>query len=184
MNKICKVLTLICVACLFKGAYSNESIGPNKGLVLSNEHVRFEFEPVGMGLCKMVDLQTRYNHIQNVDGKHLLWEVAFGVGRQIYTITNNYRPCSNTFVEKLPNGAQRAVMEWNDLRWWNEDAVVTIRVTVELPKDDGVALWRISVENRSDYWGLWSVLFPKKRHKQDNRNVSRVDLDHAVYVSQ
>ena len=160
MNKICKVLTLICVACLFKGAYSNESIGPNKGLVLSNEHVRFEFEPVGMGLCKMVDLQTQYNHIQDVDGKHLLWEVAFGVGRQIYTITNNYRPCSNTFIEKLPNGAQRAVMEWNDLRWWNEDAVVTIRVTVELPKDDGVALWRISVENRSDYWGLWSVLFP------------------------
>ncbi|MHC4171090.1 MAG: DUF6259 domain-containing protein, partial [Planctomycetota bacterium] len=160
VNPHCKALVLICIACLFEGTYASENTGFDKGLVLSNQYVRFEFESVGMGLAKMVDLRTKYNHIREVDGKHLLWEVALGVGRQIYTISNNYRPCSNAFIEELPNGARRAVMEWNDLRWWNEDEVVSIRVTVELPPDDGVALWRISVENRSDYWGLWSVLFP------------------------
>ncbi len=160
MNRHCRALIFVCVACLFEGVYAGENIGSNQGLVLSNQHVRFEFEPVGMGLAKMIDLRTNCNHIQDIDGKHLLWEVAFGVGRQIYTITNNYRPCSNAFIEELPEGGQRAVMEWNDLRWWNEDEVVTIRVTVDLPAHDGVALWRIAVENRSDYWGLWSVLFP------------------------
>jgi len=160
MNPHYRALILVCTACLFEGVCAKENTGSKQGLVLSNKHVRFEFEPAGMGLAKMVDLRTNCNHVRDVDGKHLLWEVAFGVGRQIYTITNNYRPCNNAFIEELPEGGQRAVMEWNDLRWWNEDEVVTIRVTVELPAHDGVALWRIAVENRSDYWGLWSVLFP------------------------
>ena len=160
MDRICKILLIVYFALLVEPLHAMVRIEPEEGLVLSNDYVRFEFEPVGMGLCKMVDLQTGYNHIEQIDGKHLLWEVAFGVGRQIYTITNNYKPCGDAYIEKLPNGGQKAVLEWKDLRWWNEDKVVTIRVTVELPADDGVAQWRISVENRSDYWGLWSVLFP------------------------
>jgi len=139
---------------------SQVHVNPSKGLVLSNDHVRFEFEPEGMGLSAMVDMETNYNHIQNVDGKHLLWEVAFGVGRQIYTITNNYKPCNYAFIEQLPNGTKRTVMEWNNLRWWEENNVVTVRVIIELPENDGVARWRIFVENNSDYWGLWSVLYP------------------------
>src|SRR5688572_14321178 len=51
-------------------------------------------------------------------------------------------------------------MEWNDLRWWKEDRALTVRVTVELPADSGIAEWRISVDNRSDYWGLQNVVFP------------------------
>ena len=153
-------LAFACVTCLSAVMFANENSSSDERLVLANDHVRFEFEPGTMGLAKMVDLRTGYNHIRDVDGKHLLWEVAFGVGRQIYTITNNYRPCTSAFVEDLADGARRAVMEWKDLRRWNEDKVVSVRVSIELPKDDGVALWRISVQNRSDYWGLWSVLFP------------------------
>ena len=159
-NRYYAASMLILVTCWSQVIHANEVIHPAEGLVLSNKYVRFEFEPVGMGLARMVDLQTGYNHIQEVNGRHLLWEAALGVGRQIYTITNNYQPCTRAFVEELPGGAKRATMEWNDLRWWNEDKVVTVRVRVELPADDGVALWRISVENHSDYWGLWSVLFP------------------------
>lgn len=133
---------------------------PENGIVLSNDYVRFEFEPEGLGLSAMVDLNTGYNHIREVEGKHLLWEVALGVGRQIYTITNNYRPCSFAAIERLPNRSQRLVMEWNNMRWWNEDNIITVCLTVELPENDGVAKWRIFVENRSDYWGLWSVLYP------------------------
>jgi len=128
--------------------------------ILKNEKVSFEFEPVNMGLSSMMDLTTSHEHINNVDGKHLLWEVVFARGKQVYTITNNYKPCSYAIVEKLPNGTTRAVMQWNRLRWWEEDDAVSITVIVELPKDKGIAQWRIFVENNSDFWGLWSVLFP------------------------
>jgi len=127
---------------------------------LENEQVSFEFEPVHMGLASMQDLSSGHEHIHQVNGKHLLWEVVFAKGRQIYTITNNYKPCSFASIEELPDGTTRAVMEWNRLRWWEEDDAVSVTVIVELPKDDGIAKWRIFVENNSDYWGLWSVLFP------------------------
>jgi hypothetical protein len=51
-------------------------------------------------------------------------------------------------------------MQWNALRWWLEDDVVTVHVTVDLPPDSGIAQWRISVDTGSSYWGLWSVAFP------------------------
>ena len=46
------------------------------------------------------------------------------------------------------------------MRWWEEDDAVSVTVIIELPEEEGVAKWRIFVENNSDYWGLWSVLFP------------------------
>ncbi len=158
MNKSFSAFVLM--ALLVLPVYAKMTVDPAKGLVLANDYVHFEFEPEGLGLSAMIDLKTGYNHIQSVEGKHLLWEVALGVGRQIYTITNNYKPCNLAYIEVLPNGSKRAVMEWNELRWWNEDGIITICVAVELPKNDGVAQWRIFVENLSDYWGLWSVLFP------------------------
>ena len=72
-------------------------------------------KPEHMGLLSMTDLLTNHNHINAVDGKHLLWEIAFAKGNQIYTITNNYKPCSNASLEKLADGTTRAVMEWNRL---------------------------------------------------------------------
>jgi len=132
----------------------------SNNFVLENEHVSFVFEPDNMGLVSMTDLSTNHNHINPVKGKHLLWEIVFAQGNQKYTITNNYKPCSFASIENLPNGTTRAVMEWNRLRWWNEDDAVSVTVIIELPKDEGIAKWRIFVENNSDYWGLWSVLYP------------------------
>jgi len=108
----------------------------------------------------MTDLHSKHEHINFVDGLHLLWELAFSKGMQRYTITNNYKPCSYASIEELPGGSKRAVMEWNKMRWWNENEVVSVRVIIELPEDEGIARWRIFVENNSDYWGLWSVLYP------------------------
>ncbi|MEK7404041.1 MAG: DUF6259 domain-containing protein [Acidobacteriota bacterium] len=137
-----------------------QPVDPSKGLVLANDHVRFEFEPQGMGLSAMIDRRSGTDHIRPVSGKHLLWEVAFGKGTLVRRITNNYKPCNSARIEELPGGGQRAWMEWNDLRWWLEDGVVTVHVAVDLPAASGVARWRIFVENRSDYWGLWSVAYP------------------------
>jgi len=131
-----------------------------KGLVLANKHVRLEFEPGGMGLKSMVDLATGREHLQPAAGPRLLWELKIGRGTLSRPANNNYKPCSYSRVEDLPGGARRAVMEWNDLRWWLEDKAFTVRVTVDLPADSGIASWRIFVENRSDYWGLQSLTFP------------------------
>ena len=156
-------LSLVILTLAITGSiYARESspVDPAKGLVLANEHVRLEFEPRGMGLATMVDLKSGRNHIGKVDGKHLLWEITFGRGALTSSATNNYKPCNYARIEAVAGGGQRAVMEWNGLRWWLEDDALTVRVTVDLPKDAGVAEWRIFVENNSDYWGLWKVTFP------------------------
>ncbi|MGD0498046.1 MAG: DUF6259 domain-containing protein [Bryobacteraceae bacterium] len=166
------------------GAPPAQIVDPSKPLVLANSFVQFEFEPQTRGLVALIDQQSHFNHIQPAEGrppeapsaidsifntndippagadKHLLWEVDFAKGTQRERITNNYRPCSRAYIEQLEGGGQRAVMEWNDMRWWAENKVISVRATVELPKDSGVALWRIAVDNASDYWGMWSVTYP------------------------
>ena len=137
-----------------------EPVDPSKGLVLANRWVRLEFAGGGMGLAGITDLRSGVKHLQQAAAPYLLWEVAFGKGAQIERITNNYKPCNYAHVETLANGTRRAVMEWNGLRWWLENQVLTVRAVVELPADSGVAEWRISVDNSSDYWGLWSVTYP------------------------
>ncbi len=141
-------------------AQAGQQVDPAKGLILANEYVRLEFEPEGMGLAAMVDLQSGRNHVTKVEGRHLLWEVTFGRGMLSSSADNNYKPCNYARIESVAGGGQRAVMEWNRLRWWLEDGVLTVRVTVDLPEDSGVAEWRISVENLSDYWGISKVTFP------------------------
>lgn len=136
------------------------SIDPAKGMTLQNEYVKYVFEPIGLGLSEMIDRRTGFNHIQAVEGSHLLWEVEFGKGTMHPGISNNYKPCSHISLYIKNNGDQIAFLEWNRMRFWEEDSIVTIRVTIELPKSDGVATWRIEVQNLSDYWGLWDVACP------------------------
>ena len=150
------LMTVVCAM----GLQAAQRADPSKGITLANRYVRLEFEPKGMGLSALVDLQSGVNHIQPVKEKHLLWQVALGRGTQIEKITNNYAPCSYARQEELPGGLQCAVLEWNDLKWWHEDRVLSVRVTVDLAPDSGIAQWRISVSNKSDYWGLWSLAFP------------------------
>jgi hypothetical protein len=155
-----QILAILATVGCAVGLQAAQHLDPSQGITLSNSYVRLEFEPSGMGLSALVDLHSGLNHIQPVKDKHLLWEIAFAKGKQIEKVTNNYAPCNYLRVEKLPGGAQLAVMEWNDLRWWHEERVLTVRVTVDLPPDSGLAQWRISVINKSDYWGLWTVAFP------------------------
>ena len=143
---------------LFLGLSAREKIDPSRGFSLENKFVRYVFEPVGMGLSAMVDLKTGYNHIDPVVGNHLLWKVVFGKGIMRPAIDNNYKPCSYGSLTKKSDGDQVLILEWNDLRFWEEDSVCSVKVVVELPGDDGVAQWRVSVSNRSDYWGLWDDL--------------------------
>ena len=154
------IIWLIIVACAVGSQAAQRPVDPSKGLILKNRHVRLEFEPKGMGLSAMVDLESGVNHIRPVEGKHRLWQVTLGRGTQRESLDNNYAPCNFARVEELPGGGQRALLEWNDLHWWLQDRMLSIRVIVDLPPDSGIAEWRISVSNNNDYWGMWSVSFP------------------------
>ncbi len=136
-------------------------LNPSGGVTLSNSFVEFKFQPRFMGLEKMTDLKTGYDHIRIVNGKPLLWEVVFGKGLQRGSITNNYSPCNYASLDKLSDGTQRLDLQWDNMRWWKENRVVSVRVTVDLPPNSGVAKWNIFVQNNSDYWGVWDVQFPK-----------------------
>ncbi|MCL5096486.1 MAG: hypothetical protein M1608_02920, partial [Candidatus Omnitrophica bacterium] len=119
-------ILLICALALHYGfpGWAEQRIDPAKGLVLANKHVSFQFEPGGMGLSAMTDLESGRNHIGPLSGRHLLWKVTFARGAQDQSITNNYKPCNNAYIEKV-EGGRRAVMEWNGLRWWLENRVVS-----------------------------------------------------------
>jgi hypothetical protein len=140
--------------------YGQTNIDPAKGFTLENEFVQYTFEPNGLGLSGMTDRKTGFNHIKPVEGNHLLWEIAFGKGTMRPRINNNYKPCSFIKLYKRPNGDQIAVLQWNKMRFWEEDNIVSVEVTIELPDSDGIAKWRILVQNLSDYWGLWEVACP------------------------
>lgn len=174
--------SLVCFMILLcaMGLQAAQHLDPSQGITLSNSYVRLEFEPGRMGLSALVDLRSGVNHIQPVKEKHLLWEIALGRGTLIKKVTNNYAPCDYAMVESLPGGTQRAVMEWNDLRWWEENRVLTVRATVDLPPDSGIAKWRIFVDNRSDYWGLWSVAYP---YVTGFPEAGKYDLARPVFAS-
>jgi len=154
------VLLLFFLSALSLSVSAQEKIDLSRHFTLENKFARYVFEPVGMGLSSMIDVETGYNHIDPVDGDHLLWEIVFGKGIQRPAINNNYKPCSYGSLTKKTNGDQVLILEWNDLRFWEEDSICTVKVIIELPENDGVAKWGISVSNRSDYWGLWEVACP------------------------
>ena len=135
--------------------------GKASEVVLSNDIVRFEFAPEYMGLIAMTDLATETNHIQPVDGKHTLWELTFCRGIDIRTLSNTNLPCTSNKIEKLSDGLARATFEWLNIDLEKEKSVVTVRVTVDLPQNLGIASWRIWVNNDSNIWGLYEVDFPK-----------------------
>ncbi len=159
MKRPCLLLAIV-AALSVTAAFGQTVIDPAKGFTLQNEYVQYRFEPRGFGLSGMVDRRTGFNHIGEVDGRHLLWEVTFGRGTMRPKIDNNYKPCSYARLLTRPNGDQILVLQWNDMRFWEEDGIVTVRVTIELAKTDGVATWRTFVQNRSNYWGLWEVACP------------------------
>ena len=130
MKRLCLLLAIV-GALSVTAAFGQTVIDPAKGFTLQNEYVQYRFEPRGFGLSGMVDRRTGFNHIGEVDGRHLLWEVTFGRGTMRPKIDNNYKPCSYASLLTRPNGDQILVLQWNDMRFWEEDGIVTIRVTID-----------------------------------------------------
>jgi len=155
------VCLLIVVVISITGTIFARSVKAASEIVLANDIVSFEFEAEHMGLIAMTDLATEVNHIQKIDGKQALWELTFCHGTQKRGLSSNQVPCTSYKVEKLSGGLGRAIFEWTDMDLEGEESVVTVRITMDLPRNIGIASWRIWVDNNSDIWGLYEVDFPK-----------------------
>ncbi|MBN1291836.1 MAG: hypothetical protein JXB48_08345 [Candidatus Latescibacteria bacterium] len=151
------IIMLLCVT----GPVAVQSQESEPHIVMENSLVRFEFEPINMGLSAITDVQTGTNHIQPVTTKHELWELTFAHGTQKQSLSSTQIPCTSYNIDNLPDGSKRAVFEWENIDWWREKSVIIVKVTVDLPENSGIASWRIWVNNKSDTWGLWDTTFPK-----------------------
>ncbi|MHC4283734.1 MAG: hypothetical protein ACYSWZ_12285 [Planctomycetota bacterium] len=114
-----------------------------------------------MGLAAMVDLAAGVNHIQAVKGKHTLWELVFYQGKQRRSLSSTQVPCSSYDIKELPDGLRRATFEWPNINLDKEKRIISLRVTIDLPRNSGIAEWRIWVNDDSNIWGLYEVDFPK-----------------------
>ena len=103
MKKFCISLAII-VAMTISGLSVQTVIDPEKGFTMENAYAQYRFEPRGLGLSAMIDRKTGFNHIREVNGKHLLWEIVFGKGTMRPRIDNNDKPCSYAKLVTRPNG--------------------------------------------------------------------------------
>ncbi len=130
-------------------------------VVLANDIIRFEFNQPYMSLVAMKDLAAGINHIQPTDGKPALWELVFSRGTEKQILSSTQLPCTSYKVEQLSDGLRRATFEWVDLDLEKDKDIVDVRVEADLPQREGIASWRIWVDNDSNSWGLYEVYFPK-----------------------
>lgn len=158
-------------------ARSQSSEGCAKDLVLKNDAVRLRFGGPGMGLKEMRDMKGGVDHLApNVD---TLWSLEFGRGTQREIVDNQHARCTGANVTALSDGTQIAEIEWKNIVWYKEPNALSVRVRVELPAHDGIALWQIWVDNRSDYWGLWNTRFPVVQVA----HIGRYDLAQPAFAS-
>ena len=72
MKKSLQLIPGIILLLISNNVSSQIRIDPSDGFTLENKFARYVFEPVGLGLSSMIDLQTGFNHIDTVEGHHTL----------------------------------------------------------------------------------------------------------------
>ncbi|MCL5019528.1 MAG: DUF6259 domain-containing protein [Patescibacteria group bacterium] len=166
ISKFLKMLKYLLSICICYLTITNTSIAASEtsavipAFVLKNDFVQLEFEKEYLGLSGMIDLKSGKNHVYSTGRPHLLWELIFRRGMQTERLTSAQYSASSYKISTLPGGTQRATIVWDGITFWREKNAIVVTVTVDLPKESGIALWKISVDNRSDFWGLWEVHFP------------------------
>ena len=162
INRYSRLIVQVIVTIIFTGIFYSISLCAtgSPAAVLENGHVRLEFENGHMGLSAMIDKATWTNHVQSPGRDYMLWEILLHRGTQEERLTNLDFECTSTRTEQRGDGAQRAVFEWKGMEFWREDSALSVTVTVDLPRQSGIAQWHIDVDNNSSLWGLWEVHFP------------------------
>lgn len=142
-------------------AFSVGNSGQDQPTVLENDHVRMVFEPRYAGLASMVDAASGIDHIHQVPDAHALWQISFSDDTGAVDIDNTHCPYQSATVTRTWNGSQRATFRWTGLPFEDIAGGGVVEVEVELPRDSGIASWKIRVENKSRTLGLSYVDFPK-----------------------
>ena len=133
---------------------------PKQPLILENEHIQIVFDGLNGGVTRFLDKTGGIDHIRVHRERHLLWNLVFHYGQQENSVRNTNFPLTESRVEELPDGSRRAMLVWRGLRHYREDNMLSVTVTVDLPKGSGIAKWNIDVQNQSTLWGLWEIRFP------------------------
>jgi len=165
------------------------SASPDR-IVVQNNRVCFELEPVHFGLIGLTDVETGINHMQPANSDSLLWEIHFCRGdevqklpseqllediREIKNLPDRYdeypiHPVTVTsldvsgrdyHINKSENGGMQATFSWDGIDLPEEKNVVTVQVTLDLPAGSGIGLWWIRVTNDSKQYGVWDTEFPR-----------------------
>ena len=166
MNTMRNALTLCAVIFLAGAVFTGTPglSGAEGPMVMENDFIRLEFEKERCGLTGMLDRSTGTGHIQKEAGPGMLWELEMRAGMQTRRLSNIGHEPSAVRQKTLEDGTLRAVFIWDRITFFREKNVISVTVTVDLPPESGIALWKIAVDNRSDLWGLWEVHFPYFRH--------------------
>ena len=79
----------------------------------------------------MMDLAGKRDHLAGGGAHARLSEITFGRGTQRELVDDNLANCTSAHIDHLPDGSQRATMEWKNLVWYKKHGALTVRVTVE-----------------------------------------------------
>ena len=103
-------------------------------------------------------------------------EVHFG-RRNYLRIDNNTKPCSYAKLMTRPNGDQIAVLQWNAMRFWEEDDIIVLRVR------DGLADRRLGIGGAGVVGRLLADLAQHLHGPRDVRRCRRLKQGHPGFPS-
>jgi hypothetical protein len=120
------------------------------GIIMGNELITLLFDEVSLGLKEVDDL------LGIPGGIGTLWQLELrGKTGDTFTVDNTVR-CKTSSTKE----AELLVLLWSGIDLPGEEGALDVQVTIELPPSSQLSFWTITVENRSESWGIWVVDFP------------------------
>jgi hypothetical protein len=120
---------------------------------VENDYVRFAFNSSNGGLYSLIDKTSGLQHINTTQQDATIWNINFynggSISNQLYQLYSNS-------VQTLADGTVSAEMIWNVSQY-----SLTVKVTVLLPNDSGIATFNISVKDDLQQTEINDIDFPR-----------------------
>lgn len=166
------VITMSIIAVV---VYAAEVIRDNGELILRNKKVAISFQEKDLTLMQIRDLERKVDYLQNCDGRYFviaLWDkknpgsemmnhprfsLAFAPGMSINGSTAEK---FQHMVSKDKRGRTVLTLKYLNNKFSNFAGTVDVVATITLGDEDGMAEWRLSIENRTGK-DILDVQFPR-----------------------
>jgi hypothetical protein len=156
--------------------YKNED---QEIISIANEYLELKFfdKEKGFGLNGIVNLQTNYNFLSEIFENENLWEIKLKhTSNDVKTVNNNNECVKQYEIEKSNDGNHITIhMYWRGISLTEEEKDLDVHTSIML--DNSFSYWRIDVENRSNEYGIWEIIYPVIR----NIKASEYDSLHLAY---